>query len=386
MKLKICFVTQQYRNIQSGVGTYSTYLIDALAEKGHEITVICPSNSITSNKNITFMQVPKSKIDPTWISLARQSSKCLNDKKFDIIHFTNARDSLFYQSNLIPTVGTAHDFYSAIAPKNMIWYKKHYPCDWIKRLLYYNINKMLEKRALSKLNNIISVCIYTAEQLSEKYAIPNSKFHVIYNGIDVKKYNNFYMSYKNKRRSYNNPIILFLGGGNFQRKNLPLVIKSSSEVIKGFPTTQFHVVGKDQNENYMKKLTKKLGVDKNFSFLGHVENNALQRLYITSNVFVMPSLYESFAFTFIEAMALGTPVIGGKIGGAVELINHGENGFLVGPHDYKNLAKYILMLLQSESVWGKISKKARKTVEKFNIESMIKNTVNVYINTIKSRS
>ena len=92
----------------------------------------------------------------------------------------------------------------------------------------------------------------------------------------------------------------------------------------------------------------------------------------------MPSLFESFAFVFLEAMASGIPVIGGKTGGATELIIHNTNGFIVDPHDYKKISKYILILLHNKDVWKKMSENCKKTVENFSLEKMVNNTIEVY--------
>jgi len=374
------------------VGTYATYLIDGLANIGHSVTVVCTEDSKTErNTDVRFFTLDKLAVDPTpnaWLSLSYKFSgilrKIIKMERFDIVHYTDARESLFPSNNeRALKIGTVHDFYSAIAPKNLLWYRRYYPSDWIKRFLYYNLNKLLESYALPRLDGLISVCGYTLRQLNEKYGVPMSKFHIVYNGIDVDKYNKIHDQYKHERELRHDPLILFVGG-NFQRKNLSLIIKSSPDVIRELPNAQFCVVGKDSTaERHMRNLTRRLGVENNFKFLGYIEKDTLHRLYVKSDVFVMPSLYESFAFVFLEALASGTPIIGGKVGGAAELINHGENGFLIDPYDCKSLAQYILILLQCKGLWKNMSINCRKTVEKFTAKDMVKKTVEVYRNAME---
>lgn len=68
-------------------------------------------------------------------------------------------------------------------------------------------------------------------------------------------------------------------------------------------------------------------------FLGHVETEMLERYYRCCDLFVAPSLYESFGFIYIEAMSFAKPVIGCSVGGVPEVIRDGVNGKLVPPED-----------------------------------------------------
>jgi len=378
MKLKICFVTQQYKNIQSGVGTYATYLIDGLAEKGHEITVICPLNSITCNKDITFIPVPKSKIDPTWILLSRQFSRRLevvqNNKKFDIIHFTDARESFFYQYNYTPTIGTMHDYYFVTASKNPFYYKRFYK-DWVKRYVYYNISKILEKKALHRLSAIITNSKFVAEKLNDIYQIPEKKLHTIYLGMESNKFKKNIDSQSSANG--NNPTVLFIGG-NFQRKGLPTLIQCCPTIIKEYPIVKFIIVGRDPNMNAMKDICKYYGVSEHFNFVGWISDAVKMEYYKNASILVMPSLIEGFGIVFLEAMASGVPVIGGNVGGTKELISHMKNGLLVEPNNPNQLSEYILELLNDTKLRLKITEEGKKTAKNFTVEKMVRETEMVY--------
>ena len=158
--LNICLVTQQYGEVRSGIGIHARIMVEGLIRAGHKVTVICPNGSIKQKKGVNFVFVKKCLIDPSagkWLSLSYKFSKKIKelqkDKKFDIIHFTDARESLFCSKNL-PVIGNMNDVYYAMASKNPFFYKRYY-YDWLKRYLYYNLVKFLEKRALHKLSAII---------------------------------------------------------------------------------------------------------------------------------------------------------------------------------------------------------------------------------------
>jgi len=381
--LKICIITQQYGNIWSGAGTYATLLIDSLAKKGHDVTVICPTDSVIEKKeNINFLMVKKSKLDPPWLSISYNFSKKLKQlgkKRFDIIHFTDAREALFYSKSETPVVGSMLDYYFTVANKNPLYYKKYYN-DWFKRYLYYNFGKAIERKTLFNLNVILPVCQHISNKLQIVYKIPANKLRVVYNGIDIEKF-------KASRKKYQKPdypIILFIGT-NFQRKGLPHLIKSSPQVIKELPTVQFYVIGKDPNAEILKKLCTTLNVENNFKFLGHIKYQDLPFYYEIADVFVMPSLIEGFATVFMEAMASGTPVIGGNVGCTKELINHGKNGFLVEKDDVDQLAAYILESVRDRDLKALLINEGYKTVENFNIQITVSNILNVYKDILKGK-
>lgn len=381
--LKICIITQQYGNIWSGAGTYATLLIDSLAKKGHDVTVICPTDSVIEKKeNINFLMVKKPKLDPTWISISYNFSKKLKQlgkKRFDIIHFTDAREALFYSKSETPVVGSMLDYYFTVANKNPLYYKKYYN-DWFKRYLYYNFGKAIERKTLFNLNVILPVCQHISNKLQIVYKIPANKLRVVYNGIDIEKF-------KASRKKYQKPdypIILFIGT-NFQRKGLPHLIKSSPQVIKELPTVQFYVIGKDPNAEILKKLCTTLNVENNFKFLGHIKYQDLPFYYEIADVFVMPSLIEGFATVFMEAMASGTPVIGGNVGCTKELINHGKNGFLVEKDDVDQLAAYILESVRDRDLKALLINGGYKTVENFNIRITVSNILDVYKDILKGK-
>ena len=82
-------------------------------------------------------------------------------------------------------------------------------------------------------------------------------------------------------------------------------------------------------------------------FVGFVDKARLQALYRDCDIFVAPSLYESFGLIFLEAMNYARPVIGCDAGGPAEIIVHGETGLLIPPSDPRSLALAISRLLAS---------------------------------------
>ncbi|MCF1505523.1 glycosyltransferase family 4 protein [Afifella sp. H1R] len=73
-------------------------------------------------------------------------------------------------------------------------------------------------------------------------------------------------------------------------------------------------------------------------FVGAVAPDAMPALYAAADVFVWPARKEPLGFVFLEAMASGLPIIGGRGGGVPDLVQDGVNGFLVEPQEPQNVA------------------------------------------------
>ena len=387
--LKICIITHQYGNFWSGVGTYATRLINALAEKGHSVSVVCPDVSKSkSHSEVNIVEMEGLKIKPTlgnWIILSYHFNKTLQrllkKESFDIIHFVDARDSFFCKPKGIPVVGTMNDYYFAEASKNPLSYRRHYD-DWLTRSFFYNITRVLEKRAIKKLSMVIANCNYIKESVIRNYYINEKLIKMIYYGIekpDIAAY-----KVKKGEKLKGHPSILFVGQ-NFRRKGLPALINAVAEVKKVFPEVSLHVVGKvsEEKEGEMRELGRSLKIEENIHFLGRKDNEEVKILFTMADIFAMPSLIEGLPWAFLEAMSAGVPVIGGKTGGIPEQIEDGVNGFLVEPGDWKDLANKIIKIAGDAVSRERFIQNSFSALDKFSLDRMTEETVGVYHKLIK---
>ena len=95
---------------------------------------------------------------------------------------------------------------------------------------------------------------------------------------------------------------------------------------------------------------------------GRIMNAAdMANLYSMADVYVNPSLQESFGYTILESMLCGTPVVAFRTGAVSELISHKENGYLADYKSAGDLAKGILWVLSSANV-ERVSEGTRSSV------------------------
>lgn len=104
------------------------------------------------------------------------------------------------------------------------------------------------------------------------------------------------------------------------------------------------------------------------TLLGYVEKEAqMAEIYNLANVYVTPSLQESFGFTVCEALACGTPVVAFPVGGILDQIVHEQNGYLAKLKDVEDLKKGIIYCIENENI---LREKAREGAKRFSFEAV----------------
>ncbi len=106
------------------------------------------------------------------------------------------------------------------------------------------------------------------------------------------------------------------------------------------PTAQLHLVGHPENAVYASELEQQahnLNISDRVHFVGNVSQQGLADYFAKSRVMALPSLSEGLGRVVVEAMLLGIPVIGSRVGGIPDMVVDGDNGFLVEPDDVASL-------------------------------------------------
>ncbi|MCK4822441.1 glycosyltransferase family 4 protein [bacterium] len=150
-----------------------------------------------------------------------------------------------------------------------------------------------------------------------------------------------------------------------KQKNLFVLL----EALKGLSYT-ISIIGLGEQEEQLKKFANKNEVNANF--LGNVPNHDLPEILNQHELFILPSLWEGMPKTLLEAMACGMPVIGTKIDGTREVIEHGKNGILCDT-DSNSIRNIIVTLMEDEELKKKIGENARMTiVEDYSLDNLAK--------------
>jgi len=136
------------------------------------------------------------------------------------------------------------------------------------------------------------------------------------------------------------PLRLLFLGNLIRRKGLMTLLEAVAALPT--PSAELAVVGDATFEPAYaaaaRRRAAQLGLSSRVEWLGPLYDDALAKRLASSQVLVVPSDYEGFGIAYLEGMAFGLPAVGGKAGGASDVIRDGENGLLVPPGDSAALA------------------------------------------------
>jgi glycosyltransferase involved in cell wall biosynthesis len=126
------------------------------------------------------------------------------------------------------------------------------------------------------------------------------------------------------------------------------------------------------------RLTGELGLAHQVEFLGWITSEQRNKILAAADIFILPSYYEAFPMSILEAMAWGLAIITTPVGGIPDLITSNENGVLVKPGNIEELTTAISALIQEEQLRLNLGKSAKYTVKSFDINLYRKNLANLY--------
>lgn len=162
-------------------------------------------------------------------------------------------------------------------------------------------------------------------------------------------------------------------GSDFERKNGPLVIEAFRRVRASCPFCKLILIGKPADGKHIEME----GISHRFSV---PREEMMERYYPEADVFVLPTNAEgSFAYSIFEAMSFGMPVITANEWAMPELIQDGENGFLLASDDLNGLIECMMRLATSSDLLIRMRKRSTEIfLRKFSIETHNEHLSRIY--------
>jgi glycosyltransferase involved in cell wall biosynthesis len=149
-------------------------------------------------------------------------------------------------------------------------------------------------------------------------------------------------------------VVLFVGSLNKsqQHKGLGILIAAVALLSQSHPDLTLLVVGSGDGTDMYRSMASAAGVAEQTVFTGYVDDRALARYYKLASVFAMPSTdrSEGFGMVYLEASAVGVPVVGSDVGGVPYAVRDGETGLLVEPRSADALCRALRTLLDDEAL------------------------------------
>ena len=242
-----------------------------------------------------------------------------------------------------------------------------------------------ERSMMQDAAGIISISDHIRETIQTMYGIDfeKSPHEKVFLGIDKNKYT----EQSGRRKQKKALRVLFIGRLE-RRKGIQTIFAALPKLMQRYKHLEIRLIGNTQGmdtvlgctfKDYFKKTYKQYSWAKRVHFLGEVDNDTKDRELAACDVFIAPSLYESFGIILIEAMAAKKPVIGCRIGGMQEITQDGKTGYLIEPEDADAFYEKLCALLDSESLRDRFGEAAyARYCETFSNAAMVQNTLRFY--------
>ena len=349
-----------------GSGVLATELGKALADKGHSVHFITyqqPVRLNVFNANIYYHEVrvptyPLFDYPPYEIALASTMVDVINNHDLDLLHVHYAiphASAAYMASKIVEKSGRKIPFITTLHGTDitLVGKDKTYEPD-----VTFSIN---ESSAITAVSNNLREETFRFFEITKE-------IEVIYNFVDVKRFS------KKPIDAFRQVIApkgekILVHASNFRKiKRVKDVVKIFAGVLKEMPA-KLLMIGDGPERPAMEELAKELGVHEDVRFVGKQEQ--IEEILLVSDLFLLPSEYESFGLAALEAMAASVPVISTNTGGLPEINIHGKTGYTANLGDVAAMSRYAIDLLGNEELLAELKQGAYEQALKFDISNIV---------------
>jgi len=222
---------------------------------------------------------------------------------------------------------------------------------------------------------------YTRDSLI-KLGASSSKLINLPLGIDVKKFP-LKWGVKNNIKDDNNIIILTVAR-LVEEKGLFYGIKAIEKIYNKYKNIfkiKYYIIGDGYLYRPLEDYISAINMRDTIYLLGGKNDDEIVKYLNMSDIFLLPSINESFGMVLLEAQAVGLPIVATNVGGIKYAIIENKSGFLVPEKDVDVLVKKIEYLIEHPDVWCELGNNGRKHINKnYNILKLNKELEKIYIN------
>ena len=350
-----------------GSGVLATELGKALADEGHQVHFITyqqPVRLNVFNTNIFYHEVrvptyPLFDYPPYEVALASTMVDVIINHDLDLlhVHYAIPHASAAYMAKQIvkskngrniPVITTLHGTDITLVGKD----KTYEP------VVTFSINES---------DAITAVSQNLREETYRSFPI-TKEIEVITNFVDVSRFNKKpFDAFKKVIAPEGEKILVH--ASNFRKvKRVDDVIRIFAEVRKAMPA-KLLMVGDGPERPATEELARELGVIDDIRFVGKQEQ--MEEILAVSDLFLLPSEYESFGLAALEAMAAKVVVISSNAGGLPEIVIQGKTGFMANVGDVATMSKDAISILEDNTRLEQMKQTAFEHACTFDIQHII---------------
>ena len=240
------------------------------------------------------------------------------------------------------------------------------------------IKKRIIEKNLKNYTAIASTSYCMAEETKKYLENKSKEIFITPFGVDTEKFKN--LNIEKKENEITIGIVKTLTE-NYGIEYLIRAIKELENIldIENYKKIKLLIYGKGELKNKLESLTKELQIEDKVIFKGYISNESVPKILNEMDIFVVPSINESFGVAAVEAMACEIPIIASSVGGLKEVILDKETGYLVPKKDHKEIAKYLKKLILDKKLRTSLGKSGRKRVlENYDWNSNVDYMIKIY--------
>ncbi len=390
--MKILIASDLHYPTINGVATFSRNLARGLADMGHEVLVIAPSQTgkkckevdgnhvIIRTASVPFPFYQNFRISP---NPAREVRKIIKDFDPDVIHaqmlmWIGQAASRYGNKLGIPIVSTNHAM-----PENLMDNLKLLAP--VSRPINY-ILKAYGARFHSKSDFITMPTQSAIEMFNATERLGGVPMEAVSNGIDLARFTKSKAPadvYERFNIPKGAPVVSYIGRLDAE-KHLPVLMRAFVRVKAVIPNAHLVIVGDGTERIALKSMAHDLGINDSLSLTGRVSDEDLEALHKVGDVFCMPSPAELQSIATLEAMASGQPVVAVDAGALGELCQDQRNGYLCEQDDDVMIADGLIAILSDKKLREKMSKESLKIAKTHDLDTTLKRFEEIYSGLVKA--
>lgn len=332
--MRVCLSHLRQSIARGGTERYLNQLAEFLCERGHDVTLLCRSHDELPHPAMRVVPLRGLAIGPAWRRWA----------------FANAVERHLAGNTYDAVLGLGRTWSQDIIHIGGGCYEMHLEHMGITRPRPTDrVALAIERRALrpGAYRRVMVNSHMVGRDVMARYPVPAERLSVIHHGVDTQQFTPAFREQGAAlRRSLgyapDDFVFLFLASG-FRRKGLDLLLDAFPAVAQKNPRARLLVVGQDSATPRYEAQATRLGVAARVHFAGR--RGDAQICYAAADAYVLPTRYDAFGLTVLEALATGLPVITTTACGAAELLEDGVQGSVV------NLAGDIATLSEALVLW-----------------------------------
>ena len=176
----------------------------------------------------------------------------------------------------------------------------------------------------------------------------------------------------------NEKIILYVGALSGHKRVFDF-INYLPKILRTLDKAKFVIIGEGRWKKRIFSRVKELKLEKNIFLMSTLTGDSLKEAYAAANVFVLPSMNESFGLVLLEAAACGNPIVSTRVGAACDLIDHEINGLSCETESLEQLADAIIEVLTNKNFGKEAMRRRNHILKKYDWGNIVRKLEKVYM-------